>query len=138
MCAITTVMVSGGFSILHIGHIRLIQSAAEFGDVIVALNSDEWLARKQGSPQVPWAERAEVLLALRHVAKVVPVEDSNGTVCEAIARFHPMYFANGGDRTEAEPREHAMCERLRIVELFGIGGGKLRSSREFIMERASL
>ena len=125
-------MVSGGFSLIHIGHIRLIHSAAEFGDVIVALNSDEWLARKQGSPQVPWAERAEVLLALRNVTKVVPVEDSDGTVCEAIARFHPTYFVNGGDRTQADPREHAICERHGIIELFGIGGEKIRSSREFL------
>jgi cytidyltransferase-like protein len=131
-------MVSGGFSIIHIGHVRLIQSAAEFGDVIVALNSDEWLARKQGSPQVPWAERAEVLLAFRHVAHVVPFDDSDGTACEAMEKIMPTYFANGGDRTQADPREHVACERLRITELFGIGGGKLRSSREFIRERASL
>jgi cytidyltransferase-like protein len=125
-------MVSGGFSIIHIGHVRLIQSAAEFGDVIVALNSDEWLARKQGSPQVPWQERAEVLLALRHVAYVVPFDDSDGTVCEALEKIRPMYFANGGDRTEYDPREHAVCEQLGVYELFGIGGNKIRSSREFI------
>jgi cytidyltransferase-like protein len=125
-------MVSGGFSIIHIGHVRLIQSAAEFGDVIVALNSDEWLARKQGSPQVLWEERAEVLMALRHVSKVVTVEDSDGTVCEALEKIRPMYFANGGDRTEYDKREHAVCERLGIYELFGIGGNKIRSSREFI------
>ena len=125
-------MVSGGFSIIHIGHIRLIQSAAEFGEVIVALNSDEWLSRKKESPQVPWIERAEVLMALRHVAKVIHVEDLDGTVCDALENIMPVYFANGGDRTEADPREHAVCERLGIVELFGVGGGKVRSSREFI------
>ena len=130
-------MVSGGFSIIHIGHVRLIQSAAEFGEVIVALNSDEWLSRKKSSPQVPWAERAEVLLSLQHVDYVVRVEDIDGTVCEALERITPTYFANGGDRTAADPREHAICERLRIVELFGIGGEKLRSSREFIKEMAS-
>lgn len=125
-------MVSGGFSIIHIGHVRLIQSAAEFGDVIVALNSDQWLARKPTSPQVPWEERAEVLLAMRHVTKVVHVESIDGTVCEALENIIPNYFANGGDRINPEPREHAVCERLGIIELFGIGGKKVRSSREFI------
>lgn len=125
-------MVSGGFSIIHIGHIRLIRAASEFGDVIVALNSDEWLARKQGSPQVPWEERAEVLVSLRHVAYVVPFDDNDGTACEALEKVMPTYFANGGDRTEADPREHDTCERLGITELFGIGGDKVRSSREFI------
>ena len=125
-------MVSGGFSIIHIGHVRLIQSASEFGEVIVALNSDAWLSRKQGSPQVPWMERAEVLSSLRHVATVFHVEDGDGTVCEAIERIRPTYFANGGDRTQADPREHAACERFGVIELFGVGGGKIRSSREFI------
>ena len=125
-------MVSGGFSIIHIGHIRLIQSAAEYGRVIVALNSDEWLSRKKESPQVPWIERAEVLMALRHVSGVFIVEASDGTVCDALEERKPTYFANGGDRTEADQREHAVCERLGIVELFGVGGGKVRSSREFI------
>ena len=125
-------MVSGGFSIIHIGHIRLIQAAAEYGKVIVALNSDQWLARKKESPQVPWIERAEVLMALRHVTKVIPVEDSDGTVCKALEQIKPMYFANGGDREQANDREHAVCDRLGIYELFGVGGGKIRSSREFI------
>lgn len=125
-------MVSGGFSIIHIGHIRLIEAASEYGKVIVALNSDEWLSRKKESPQVPWADRAEVLLALRHVELVIPVEDSDGTVCKALEKIKPMYFANGGDRTVSDPREHEVCERLGIYELFGIGGDKIRSSREFI------
>lgn len=125
-------MVSGGFSIIHIGHVRLIKAAAEYGKVIVALNSDEWLSRKQESPQVPWIDRAEVLMSLRHVAGVFYVEASDGTVCEAIENRKPTYFANGGDRTESEPREHAVCERLGIIELFCVGGNKIRSSREFI------
>ena len=125
-------MVSGGFSIIHIGHIRLIQAAAEYGNVIVALNSDEWLSRKLSSPQVPWVERAEVLMALRHVSGVFLVEANDGTVCEALENRKPDYFANGGDRTNANESEHAVCERLGIVELFGVGGGKVRSWRELI------
>ena len=125
-------MVSGGFSIVHIGHVRLIEAAAEYGRVIVALNSDEWLSRKTTSPQVPWSERAEVLMALRHVEHVIPVEDIDGTVCMALEKIKPMYFANGGDREQANESEHAVCDRLGIYELFGVGGGKIRSSREFI------
>ena len=125
-------MVSGGFSILHIGHIRLIRSASEYGRVIVALNSDEWLSRKKESPQVPWSERAEVLMALRQVEDVIRVDDTDGTVCKALETIKPMYFVNGGDRTEANTLEHAVCERIGIYELFGIGGNKIRSSREFI------
>ena len=44
----STVMVSGGFDPVHVGHIRLILEAAKFGDVIVIANSDKWLFRKKG------------------------------------------------------------------------------------------
>jgi len=38
-----TVMVSGGFDPVHVGHIRLIQAASKYGNVIVIANSDKWL-----------------------------------------------------------------------------------------------
>ena len=43
-----TIMVSGGFDPVHVGHIRLILDASKFGDVIVVANSDQWLYRKKG------------------------------------------------------------------------------------------
>ena len=43
-----TICISGGFDPLHVGHVRLIESASEHGDVFVILNSDEWLMRKKG------------------------------------------------------------------------------------------
>ena len=121
-----SVLVSGGFDPLHVGHVRLIADAARYGEVVVALNSDAWLKRKKGYVFMPWAERREILRAL-HV-RVVPVDDASGTVCEALERIHPVYFGNGGDRTIGEAREHAVCLRLGIEELFGLGGKKVQSS----------
>ena len=43
-----TIMVSGGFDPVHIGHIRMILDAARHGDVVVVANSDDWLFRKKG------------------------------------------------------------------------------------------
>ena len=42
------VLVSGGFDPVHSGHVYLIQEASKYGDVIVLLNSDEWLRNKKG------------------------------------------------------------------------------------------
>ena len=125
-----TVMVSGGFSILHKGHVRLIAAARAYGPVVVALNSDAWLRRKHPDRQLPnWTDRAEVLCALKHVSQVIPVDDSDDTVCEALLSLHPLYFANGGDRTVGNTKESTICKRLSIVELFKVGGGKVESSR---------
>lgn len=122
------ICVSGGFTILHVGHIRLIRTAAEYGPVTVLLNSDEWVKRKYGRVIVPWSERAEVLNSIRHVHQVISVDDSDGTVCEALQRLKPEYFANGGDREITNTPELKLCLDLGIKPIFGIGGEKANSS----------
>lgn len=123
-----TICVSGGFDIIHNGHIRLIRDAAKYGNVIVILNSDDWLKRKKGYSALSWNERAEILHAIRHIVDVVGVNDKDGTVCEALARIKPNYFANGGDRTQENTPELMMCRKLKIKPLFGVGGGKVSAS----------
>ena len=64
-----TVMVSGGFDPVHAGHIRMIRDAANFGNVIVIANSDDWLYRKKGFVFMTFAQRAEILNAIKGVIK---------------------------------------------------------------------
>jgi D-beta-D-heptose 7-phosphate kinase/D-beta-D-heptose 1-phosphate adenosyltransferase len=127
-----TVAVSGGFDPVHFGHVRMIQEASQFGDVIVILNSDDWLMRKKGFVFMSWEERAEILSAIKGVAKVVPVDDSDGSVCEALRREKPTYFANGGDRTNKNTPEMEVCTELGISMLWGVGGGKIQSSSDLV------
>lgn len=125
-------MISGGFDPPHIGHVRMIKEAAKIGHVIVALNSDAWLMRKKGYVFMPWEERAEMLKSISGVASVVSVRDEDGTVCEALICLIPDYFVNGGDRDKPDPREDEICRKLRIQQLFGVGGEKIRSSSELV------
>lgn len=128
---IPTVMVSGGFDPVHAGHIRMIRHAAEFGDVIVIANSDDWLFRKKGFVFMEWERRVEILNAIKGVVLVDSVDDSDGTVCEAIRRLKPTFFANGGDRGKTNTPEQSVCEELNIKLLWGIGGEeKVDSSSE--------
>lgn len=126
------ICVSGGFTVLHIGHTRLIKAAAEYGLVTIILNSDEWCQRKYGYIPVPWEQRAEILMSLRDVDKVVCVDDKDGTVCEALEFLRPEYFANGGDRHMDNTPELTLCMDIRIKPLFNIGGGKVSSSSEIL------
>lgn len=123
-----TIAVSGGCDPAHSGHIRMILEAATYGDVIVILNSDDWLLRKKGYKFMDWNERAEILRAIRGVVDVVPVDDSDGTVCEALRRIRPDAFANGGDRKAGNTPEGEVCKELGIEMLWGVGGGKTQSS----------
>ena len=122
------IMVSGGFDPIHKGHIRMIQEAARKGDVIVIVNSDEWLMRKKGFVFMPFEERVEIIKSIKGVTSSLGIEDSDNTVCEALRKYRPDYFANGGDRTNTNTPEMAVCEELGIEMLWEVGGGKVQSS----------
>lgn len=126
-----TVLVSGGFDPVHAGHIRMIRDAAQYGNVIVVANSDDWLYRKKGFVFMEWERRVEILNAIKGVILVDSVDDSDGTVCEAIRRLKPTYFANGGDRGKSNTPEQQVCEEIGVKLLWGIGGEeKLQSSSD--------
>ena len=127
-----TVLVSGGFDPAHIGHIRMILEAATYGNVIVVANSDAWLMRKKGYIFMPWEERAELLAAVKGVTSVEHVNDTDGTVCEAIRRLKPTYFANGGDRKTDNTPEMDVCKELGVKLLWNVGGGKIQSSSDLV------
>ena len=128
-----TVMVSGGFDPVHAGHIRMIRDAANYGDVIVIANSDDWLFRKKGFVFMDFNQRAEILNAIKGVILVDSVDDSDGTVCEAIRRLKPDFFANGGDRGRSNTPEQDVCEELDVKLLWSIGGDKkLASSSDLV------
>jgi cytidyltransferase-like protein len=126
------VCVSGGMDPLHEGHVRLIHDAATHGDVIVILNSDEWLMRKKGYVFMPWLSRAYILRSIKGVKDVVPVDDADGTVCEALYRIRPDFFANGGDRVADNTPELRLCTDLGIKAIFNVGGQKIASSSEIV------
>ena len=130
-----TVMVSGGFDPVHIGHIRMILEASKHGDVIVVANSDDWLYRKKGFVFMEFNQRAEILASIKGVIKVSGVDDHDGTVCEAIRRHKPDYFANGGDRKKHNTPEQAVCNELGVEMLWGVGGDSKANSSSELIER---
>lgn len=128
-----TIMVSGGFDPVHAGHIRMIRAAAAYGDVIVIANSDTWLHEKKGFVFMDFNQRSEILNSIKGVILVDSVDDSDGTVCEAIKRLRPTYFANGGDRGKHNTPEQCVCENLGIEMLWSIGGDeKVAASSDLV------
>jgi len=127
------IAVSGGFDPVHIGHVRMIQDAARYGDVMVIINSDDWLMRKKGYVFMPWEQRAEIMGNIKGVRFVTQVDDSDGTVCEALKRHRPDAFANGGDRKTKNTPEMDVCEELGIQMMWAIGGSDKPQSSSWLV-----
>jgi cytidyltransferase-like protein len=132
MKRIPSIAVSGGFDPIHKGHVQMIREAAEYGTVIVFLNSDDWLIRKKGYKFMSFEERAYIVGSIKGVTVISNVDDSDGTVCAGLRRFKPDYFANGGDRYETNTPEMKVCEEEGIQMLWNIGGGKIQSSSTLV------
>ena len=134
-----TIAVSGGFDPIHKGHVRMILAAALQGDVIVILNSDDWLHKKKGYKFMPWDERAEILRAISGVISVVnTIDDKDKTVCNTLRNLKRDndldYFANGGDRYATNTPEMEVCKELGIGMLWNVGGEKVQSSSTLVTD----
>ena len=87
----------GTFDLFHGGHVNFLRQCASFGDVIVALNTDEFVERFKGNkPVMTYAEREMVLRACKYVRGVIPNlsgEDSRPTIMSV----GPNYIVIGDD-----------------------------------------
>lgn len=126
----TTVIVSGYFNPLHIGHLRLLQAAKAAGDkLVVIVNNDLQQRLKKGRIIMPEQDRYEIVSAIGIVDEAMLAIDDDGTVIaslEAIAereRGRRLVFANGGDRDSAAVvPEEEVCARHGIEMVFDMGG----------------
>lgn len=126
------IALSGGFDPLHEGHVAMIHDARALGKVIILLNSDAWLHRKKGFVFMSFESRKKIMDSVRNVELVLPAYDADNTVCQSILNLKDVikFFGQGGDRwpTTANPEEIALCEKLDIPIIYGLGGGKVQSS----------
>jgi rfaE bifunctional protein nucleotidyltransferase chain/domain len=94
----SVVMTNGCFDLLHPGHVALLEAARREGDVlVVALNSDASVRglKGEGRPLVPEGERAEVLLSLEAVDRVVLYDEP--TPIAVVRALLPDVLAKGAD-----------------------------------------
>jgi rfaE bifunctional protein nucleotidyltransferase chain/domain len=91
---------NGAFDLLHVGHVRYLQGAAQLAKLlVVAINSDESVRRLKGSdrPFVPEGERAELVAALQCVDFVCIFDHDD--VRPIIRAIKPHVHVKGTDYT---------------------------------------
>jgi D-beta-D-heptose 7-phosphate kinase/D-beta-D-heptose 1-phosphate adenosyltransferase len=111
------VFTNGCFDILHVGHVKYLQVAKSFGDIlIVGLNSDASVSRLKGEdrPINIAQDRAYLLAALEAVDFVVPFEDD--TPYELIKMIEPDTLVKGGDYKGKEVVGTKFAGSLKLVD----------------------
>ena len=94
------VFTNGCFDLLHAGHVKYLQKARSFGDLLVlGLNSDASVRRLKGDkrPLINEAERGHILSALDCVDYVVIFHED--TPLKLIETLKPAVLVKGGDYT---------------------------------------
>lgn len=116
------VLTNGCFDLLHPGHLALLEAARAQGDLlVVAVNSDASVRAIKGPsrPVTPEAERAEALLALESVDRVVVYDEA--TPIEVIRALRPDVLVKGADwpldAIVGRPEVEAAGGRVVRVEL---------------------
>jgi len=125
---------NGCFELLHVGHVRYLQSARAEGEVlVVGVNSDRAVAglKGPGRPLLPAEARGEVVAALECVDYVVIFDD---LTAEGVLRdLRPQVHCKGTDYTAESVPERAVMEELggtvRIV-----GDPKSHSTHDILAE----
>ena len=79
-----------------------------------------------------WEDRAEILMGLQSVWKVISFDDSDETACDAIKKEEPTVFGNGGDRIANNTPEVKLCKEMGVRLVWNLGGGKIRSSSDLV------
>ena len=111
------VFTNGCFDILHVGHVKYLQVAKSFGDIlIVGLNSDESVSRLKGPtrPVNVAEDRAYILAALEAVDFVVPFTED--TPHELIKMIKPDVLVKGGDYEGKEVIGTEFAGELKLVD----------------------
>ncbi len=111
------IFTNGCFDILHVGHVKYLEVAKSFGDIlIVGLNSDDSIRRLKGPnrPINSLEDRAYVLSSLESVSFVVPFDED--TPLELISAIRPDVLVKGADYEGKEVVGSNIVQDVKLVQ----------------------
>ena len=105
--------------IVHPGHINIIKRAAELGEVMVGLFSDEAIASYKRVPYMTYEQRKVVIENIKGVSRVVRQETRD--YAPNLEKYRPAYMVHGTDW-----REGPLADvRQKAIALMSTWGGEV-------------
>lgn len=97
---------TGVYDMFHIGHLNVLRRAKEQCDyLIVGVSTDELVQHDKGkTPVIPYAERVEIVSAIKYVDKVVPQPDKDKVAAWHRHKFNKMFVGSDWQGTETWAR----------------------------------
>ena len=130
-----TVIVSGYFNPIHVGHLELFEKANQAGDFLIVIVNNDLQRELKGSKEfMPEDERLKIVQSIKGVGLALLSIDNDSTQNETLKYLHneygkvwDLYFANGGDQNNDTIPESVICNELGIILIDGLGD-KIQSS----------
>ena len=114
-----TVYVAMSADLVHPGHINIINTAAQYGEVVVGVLTDRAIASYKRLPYMAFDQRRQVVASLKGVARVIPQETLD--YVPNLRAVKPDYVVHGDDWREGVQRE----TRQRVLDVLREWGGQL-------------
>jgi len=111
------VFTNGCFDLLHAGHVRYLETAKSFGDMLIlGLNSDRSVTtlKGEGRPINTQLDRAYILAALEAVDYVVIFDED--TPYDLIKAVKPHVLVKGGDYEGQDVVGQDIADELKLVQ----------------------
>ena len=129
------IIVSGYFNPIHKGHLEYFNNAKTKADkLFVIVNNDHQRALKGSREFQDENERMIIVSNIKAVDKAILSIDTDRTVCKTIESIAGEFgnefdlgFANGGDQDNDTIPEKAICEKMNVTLIDGLGD-KIQSS----------
>jgi phosphoenolpyruvate phosphomutase len=105
--------------LIHPGHLNILNKAAELGEVIVGVLTDEAIASYKRLPYMTYEQRAEIVSNLKQVSKVIPQKTLDYSV--NLQALKPHYVVHGDDWKDGVQSG----TRQQVIETIAEWGGEL-------------
>ena len=122
------VLTYGTFDLLHYGHVRFLRRAKALGDyLIAAVSTDEFNVLKHKTAYQSFANRREMIEAVRYVDEVIPEETWEQKV-DDIKKYNIDIVVMGSDWEGSERFEYLKeyCQVVYLERTQGISSSQMK------------